>query len=319
MMKIPGFPPVSPDIGAMAARPDVAGLVKALGYPDPDIQWQAADALGALGPAATEALAAALGSRNRDIRIGAIEALAAQKSTGALPLLIETLSDRGSEIRWAAALALGSAGDARAIPPLAGALGDPDKYVRLGATHALQELGWEPGGADEWGLYLLGMMNWPALERMGRTAIPALEHALADRDPSVRAEAVGVIGRIGDPMGIRALTLALRDECEEVRWAAVRAAPSCGISPLHVPRWLQKRPRVRKHPVIAGMLNFLLPGMGYFYLGMWWGIVIFQLDVSATLWFFAYMGTEIAYEILFPIYVLLAVHAWYLSRRMPEA
>jgi HEAT repeat protein len=319
MPKLPFLSPAPPDIGAMAARPDVAGLVKALGYPDPDIQWQAADALGALGPAATEALAAAIGSRNRDIRIGAIEALAARKNTGALPLLIDTLSDRGSEIRWAAALALGSAGDARAIPPLVGVLRDPDKYVRLGAAHALQSLGWVPGGPEEWGLYLLGMTNWPALERMGRTAIPALEHALTDRDASVRAEAVEVIGRIGDPRGIRALTLALRDECEEVRWAAVRAAPACGISPLHVPRWIQKRPRVRKNPVIAGILNFLLPGMGYFYLGMWWGIVIFQLDVSATLWLFASMGTDIAYDILFPLYVLLAVHAWYLSKRMPDA
>ncbi|NYT06022.1 MAG: HEAT repeat domain-containing protein [Methanomicrobiales archaeon] len=298
---------------------DIPALIRALGHGDPGVQAQAAEALGSLGAAAAPPLAAALASRNRDVRIGAIEALGAIGTPDGVDALITACDDRTGEIRWAATIALGSAGDVRAVPVLVRLLADRNRYVRHGAAGALDQLGWEAASPDEWGRYLTATMNWPALERMGRDAIPALEHALIDPDPDVRRDIVDAIARIGDPRGIPAVTRALRDPAEPVRWAAVKAAPACGIAPLHVPRWYAQRPKERKNPIIAGVLNFLLPGMGYFYLGLWWGILIFQLDVSATLWLFAYEGTDVAYGLLFPVYVLLAVHAWQYARGMPDA
>ena len=65
-------------------------------------------------------------------------------------------------------------------------------------------------------------------------------------------------------------------------------------------------------------MNFLLPGLGYGYIGKWWGIMIFQIDVTATVWLYKYEGQGNSYGVLFPIYILLALHAWYLAKKMPD-
>ncbi|OPX64527.1 MULTISPECIES: hypothetical protein [unclassified Methanoregula] len=90
------------------------------------------------------------------------------------------------------------------------------------------------------------------------------------------------------------------------------------IPPLILPRGLYQRPRIQKNPLIAGFLNFLLPGLGYGYLGKWWGIMIFQIDITVTVWTFKEMGETNTYGLLFPVYFLLAIHAWYLAKNMPE-
>jgi hypothetical protein len=87
---------------------------------------------------------------------------------------------------------------------------------------------------------------------------------------------------------------------------------------MYLPRGLCQRPRIQKNPLIAGFLNFLLPGLGYGYLGKWWGIMIFQIDITVTVWLFKAEGESNTYGVLFPLYLLLAVHAWYLAKHMPE-
>jgi hypothetical protein len=62
----------------------------------------------------------------------------------------------------------------------------------------------------------------------------------------------------------------------------------------------------------------MLPGLGYGYLGKWWGIMIFQIDVTLTIWIFKIWGKTNTYSILFPVYLLLAIHAWYMAKMMPE-
>ena len=61
------------------------------------------------------------------------------------------------------------------------------------------------------------------------------------------------------------------------------------ISVAYSPR-PEPEPRLRKNPLIAGFLNFMLPGLGYGYLGKWWGIMIFQVDITLTVWLFKYQG-----------------------------
>ena len=87
---------------------------------------------------------------------------------------------------------------------------------------------------------------------------------------------------------------------------------------MHLPRGLSLRPRVRKNPSVAAFLNFVLPGMGYCYLGRWWGVLVFQVDVTATLWLYAFVGNQDTYGLLLPIYVILAIHGYYLAKKMPE-
>jgi hypothetical protein len=139
-----------------------------------------------------------------------------------------------------------------------------------------------------------------------------------DRDSGVRMQAIEILGSIGNGKAIPVLMRSLADENAEVRWKAVLASPKCGVSMIHLPRGLSRRPRTRKNPLIAGFLNFMLPGLGYGYLGKWWGVMIFQIDITATVWLFRYEGEAGTYGLLLPIYLILALHAWYIAQKMPE-
>lgn len=308
----------SGDIPVMKERRDIRGLVRALKSPDFAVQTEAAKALGTFGAEAMDDLLRALSKGNKDVKLGVIGALAVIRDPRSVGSLIVGLHDPGSEVRWQAAFALGEIGDARATGPLVTALSDPDKYVRYGAAFSLAKLGWKPATPEERAFYFAGMQEWKALADAGPDAIPALTVALFDRDPGVRRKAVGVLGEIGSAKAVPALTQALSDPNSEVRWAAVLGAPACGIDPLYIPRGISRRPRTAKNPLVAGLLNFLLPGLGYGYLGKWWGIMIFQIDITATVWLFKYEGQANTYGLLFPLYILLAIHAWYLASEMPD-
>ncbi|MFZ0674658.1 MAG: HEAT repeat domain-containing protein [Methanoregula sp.] len=318
-MNLPHLFAVKPqDIPVMKERRDIPGLIRALRSPDFSVQTEAARALGTLGAASRDDLIRALKKKHKDVRLGVIGALAVIRDPRSVDPLIAALRDTHSEVRWQAAFALGEIGDARAIGPLVAALRDPDKYVRYGSAFALAKLGWKPETAEERAFYFVGMQEWKALEWIGPEAIPALSGVLSDRDAGVRQKAIELLGSIGSEKAIPALMQGLADSNSEVRWQAVLAAPRCGIDPLFIPRGISRRPRTAKNPFIAAIMNFLLPGLGYGYIGKWWGIMIFQIDVTATVWLYKYEGQGDTYGLLFPLYVLLAVHAWYLAKKMPD-
>ena len=312
------FPQKKPDIAALATKKDIAGLIKALQFNDIAVQSQAAQELGSLGTAAMDVLVRGLKKKDKHIRLGIIEALTVIRNPQAVEALTETLKDQSSEVRWETAIALGEIGDERATGPLVHALKDQDKYVRFGAAFALAKIGWKPADDTEKAFYFAGMQEWKAVKMMGKSAIPALSHILNDRDSNVRQKVIGILGEIGDPDATPALVRSLGDENTEVRWSAVLSAPRCRIKMIHLPRGLARRPKMTKNPLIAGFLNFLLPGLGYGYLGKWWGVMIFQIDITATVWLFKYGGETNTYSILFPLYLLLALHAYYITTKMPE-
>jgi len=309
-----------PNVNRMKQRRDIAGLIRALRHRNFDIQWQAAEALSSLGTEAVDRLFSTLKSTNRDVRIGVIEALGEIKDSRAIQALIPLLNDPSSEVRWATAVALGEIGNAAAIPHLVGALQDVDEYVRYGAAIALEKLRWQPADDIERGYLYLGKQEWEQLEALGETAIKPLIRALKDKNADVRIKVVELLGRIGSPRSSSSLIRALSDENPDVRWKAVLAAPKCGISLLHLPRGVNKRPRKRKNPVAAALLNFVLPGQGYNYLGFWTplGDFIFEFDIAITLVMLTYEPEQLTYGLLFPIYALLGLHAWYIATKMPE-
>jgi HEAT repeat protein len=307
-----------PDIGAMKQRKDFRGLMKALRHRDPDVQFQASAALSSLGSEGMDHLLAGLKSWSKDTRLGIIEALGEMHNPAAVVPLILLLSDRNSEIRWEAALALGEIGDTRAVPPLKDALRDRDRYVRYGASAALEKLGWTPSDREEYALLLNGKQDWESLAEMGDAAIGPLSISATDLETAVRIQAVKTLGRIGDQKAIPALYRALRDVDGQVRWEAVQAASRAGVPVKFLPRALSKRTRTRKNPYIAGFLNFVIPGIGYFWLGKWWGVLIFQIDIYLTLWIYNIYGEFAALDILLPLYLLFGIHAWYIARSMPD-
>jgi HEAT repeat protein len=306
------------DISDMKDRGDYRGLIRALRSSDIDVQWRASTALAELGTEGMDHLLSGLRTRNKDIRLGIIEALGEIRDPRAVDPLISLLADRNNEIRWEAALALGEIGDLRAIEPLREALYDPDRYVRYGAAVALENLGWSPKNAEEYAFLLAGKQDWKALSLLGNPAVRALAQAAKDLEKSVRVSAIRTLGQIGDEKAIPAIFVALRDPEDQVRWEAVMAAQKCGISSKFLPRALSKRPRTRKSPLIAGFLNFVLPGIGYFWLGKWWGVIIFQIDIYMTVWIYQTQGEVAALDVLLPVYLILAIHAWYIARQIPE-
>lgn len=312
------FKAKKPNIESLTQKKDIHGLISALRFHDTQIQIEAAKALGSFGPDAIDHLIAALGTKNKTIKLGVIGAMTEIKSPKTIGPLMGTLSDENSEVRWQSAIALGEIGDPAATEPLRHCLQDPDKYVRYGAAIALMMIGWKPKDFEERAYYFAAMLEWKAVREMGKTAIPALISLLRDRDSSVRIKAVELLGATGDKSATSALMKSLGDENREVRWSAALAAPKCAIPLKSLPRGLARRPQAMKNPWIAGFLNFLLPGLGYGYLGKWWGTMIFQIDVMATVWLFMLQGESNSYLVVFPIYLVLGIHAWYITAKMPK-
>ena len=306
------------DIADMKKRKDFRGLIRSLRHRDLDIQWEASQALVGLGSEGMDHLLAGLSSQNKDIRLGIIETLGEIGDPHAIEPLVSLLNDENNEIRWEAALALGEIGDPRGIDPLKAALRDTDRYVRYGAAVALEKLNWSPTDSQEYAFLLTAKQEWDALFSLGNAAVSALSLVATDYEKGVRINAIHTLGKIQEEYAAPTIYRALSDSDDQVRWEAVMAAPKCGISPKFIPRGLAKRPPSRKNPLIAGLLNFALPGIGYFWLGKWWGLLIFQIDIYATLLIFKTKLEAAPWDYLLPIYLLLALHAWYIARQMPD-
>ncbi|HZD43613.1 MAG TPA: HEAT repeat domain-containing protein, partial [Methanomicrobiales archaeon] len=212
-----------PNIEAMVESRNIGGLMRMLRHKNPDIQWQAANALGNMGEDAFDHLLHGLGSGHRDMEIGIIEALGQIGNKRAVPNLSALLNDKSTEVRWAAAIALGELGDAAAVPALQQALQDTDKYVRYGAVLALDKLGYQPATDEERAWIHLGRQDWEELEKMGDPALAPLKRALKDKHADVRGRAVEALGKMGDPRALHVLMRSLGDENPGVRWKAVLA------------------------------------------------------------------------------------------------
>jgi hypothetical protein len=93
-----------------------------------------------------------------------------------------------------------------------------------------------------------------------------------------------------------------------------------------IPMAIARRPRVRKNPWIAALLNFIMPGYGYTYVGRWWGFTFWQCFLLATL-LVALFERPISRYIFWqpvpifvfsPLWLFFALHAYILARRLPE-
>jgi hypothetical protein len=226
--------------------------------------------------------------------------------------------DESIEVRWASAVGLGEIGDTTAIPALIRALQDPDKYVRYGAALALEELGWNPGTPEEYAYFLSAAQRWEQiLYHRAIPAAPFLQH-LHDTDPSIRAHAIEILGKLGSPDAKSACETVLRDINGDVRWKGILAFPDCGIPLMHLPLGLSRRKRERKSAFAACLLNFLFLGLGYNYLGFWWGLVLFQLNVTAIVILGLLIGPLIPYLASYAISGVAVVHTWFYVRRLPD-
>ncbi len=343
------FTPRKPDISTLAAKKEIDGLIRALRYPDFDIQWQAAAALGSLGTDAMDHLLSALHHHSTEVRLGIIEALGEIKDRRATPSLLQLLKDENHEIRWATAIALGEIGDLRALSPLVLSLLDPDKYVRYGAAIALEKLAWQPRNIGEKVYYYVGKQEWEQIRALGPEAVDPLLPLLKDSDAEVRTQVIEILGALGGDRAKRFCRVALSDGDTGVRWSAVLSGLKCGLSHKQLPLGVSRRKKMGKNPYIAGFLNFVFPGIGYQYSGTLpagAGFAIWQtylLSLLIVLLFingaFPVTGSKLAFfTVLYPFYgwldlptwetganvilygisVILGIHVWYRIKNAPD-
>jgi hypothetical protein len=168
-------------------------------------------------------------------------------------------------------------------------------------------------------LSLIARQEWSSLPALGRQAAGSLVWATRDRDPGIRARSVGVLGEIGGPGVGEACDPILRDPDGRVRWEATLAFPRCGIPLMHLPMGLARRPGPGKSPAIAAFLNLLFLGLGYNYLDRWYGLLLFQLNLTAIVLASLLTGPLIPYAVSYTLSLPLAVQTWYMARRMEEA
>ncbi len=315
------YPPKKPDIGALKRAGDIQGLINLLDHPDDDVVRKTIDALRDLSNSSTGPLEKiAVRRRNLAHKIGAIEALGAIRERSALLTLERVLgNDENIECRWAAALAIGAIGDAGSVPSLVKAMDDPSKYVRYGAATALEQIGWVPANDEDRLRYLIARQEWEKAVQLRNAPAEPLIRATKDNDPSVRIAALRAIGELERVDAGSACSAALQDPDSRVRWQASLALPRCGVSRLHLPITLSRWPR-SKDPRVAALLNFLFLGLGYNYLGKWWGLLAFQLFATANLIVLELTGANLPFLIIplfsIPYSIPFGVHAWFLGLKM---
>ena len=305
-----------PDIEALQAAQNIKALIRLLDHRNFDIQRRSADALGSLGAIATLPLLAALNNRKIAVRLGAIEALGSIRDPRSYKPLIYLLDrDKNPEVRWVAALALGSLGSPDAINPLVRALKDPDRYVRYGAAQALQMLSWVPQDDTHQAYYYIALQDWKRVAEIGAAATGPLIDILRDQNATTRGEIVEVLGEIGDASSQRACEMVLKDPSSTVRWKAILAAKKCGVPVTHLPWGLSKHPRTGQNPWAAAILNFLFLGLGYNYLGYWWGFLVFMSYMSILVLSQLELGPFIPYLVAYPVTALFAVQTFFMAKR----
>ncbi len=315
--------PKDPNLSRLEKKGRIDELIRMLGHPHPDIQWHASGALARIGEPAVTDLISALKSRKMPVRLGAVEALGMIGSKACITPLVKRLeTDKSNEVRWAAILALSRFGADAPILPFIAALRDPDKYVRKGAAEALDMLGWERDDVRLEVYYEISKQDWSRLHLLGEPAVAPLLEYLHDPDPLVRKNVVHTLGELHSPAAQAACSSALRDPDKRVRAQAVISFPECDIPLMHLPMGLAKRPRTKPNPLVAGLLNLLFLGIGYNYLGYWFGFLLFQVFLTTNLMAVALTGSPLPLlalpVITVPYSIPFALHAWYLGEQIPD-
>lgn len=308
-----------PDTGELKRAGDVPSLIRLLGSADPAVQWEAAEALGACGEHAVPALVAALKSSRVPVRLGAVEALGMIRDPRAAPPLITAAGhDRSFEVRYAAVIALGEIGSPGAIPSVLPLLRDPNRYLRYGAAVTLQKLGWEPANDSDRACLLIARQDWEQVRLLGPAAVPHLLQAFGGTDPSTREAIVTVLGQIGDRDAHAFCQAALRDSHPHVRWKAVLSSMNCGLAHHDLPIMVAARERTGPDPAAAALLNFLFLGIGYNYIGKWWGFLVFMAYMSVLVLAQLALGPFLPYLIAYPLTAVAGIHTYYLAERMSD-
>lgn len=310
----------SSDIPRLVATEDIPALIRLMGHRDCAVRLRATDALASLGSPPIEALFAALESLDSNIRIGAATALGSLHNPIALPLLIgRARQDKSVDVRMAALLAIGEIGDPAAIPFCRELLKDSERYVRYCAAVTLKKFGWDPRNHDEIAYYAIALQDWDKVAALGDAAAEPLRRMLKDNDPSTRIRLIDLLCQTGSPEAAAGCALALEDSRDSVRYMGLISSIRCGLSEERLPLLLARRERTGPNPAAAALLNFLFLGIGYNYIGKWWGFLIFMSYMTIIVLAQLQLGPFLPYLIAYPVTAIFAVQTFFEAKRIADS
>jgi len=130
-------------LGQIASANAVEALVAALGDPEPNVRFEAAEALVAIGPPAVPELMAGTNCPDGEARGAACYALGRLGDVAALGALAARLEDEDELTRAQAAWAMGELRQDAGVAALEGALADGSANVRRASALALARIGTE--------------------------------------------------------------------------------------------------------------------------------------------------------------------------------
>jgi HEAT repeat protein len=308
-----------PDIDNLIRTGNIPALIRLMGHADPTIRWKAARFLGESGPDHVSHVIDALSVPDAYIRLGALEALGAIKDKRAVRPVLDLLhSEKKIEVSWAAIIALGELGSPEAIPDLEHCLISDNRYIRYGAACALHNLGWKPTTDTDQIYYLIALQDWKSVRGFGPAAIKPLSVIYRHTDPDTRSTIVSLLGELGDAGAHTTCQMGLKDRDPHVRWTAVLASMNCGIRSIDLPPFVADRERTGPNPAAAALLNFLFLGIGYNYIGKWWGFPVFMAYMSILVLAQLYAGPFLPYLVAYPVTAVLGIHTYYLATRMSD-
>jgi HEAT repeat protein len=187
-------------LGEMREVDASEALAQALKSRDKQVRQNSIEALKKIGEPAVNSVVGAL--RETDSRAAAAEILAILGAP-AVPPLVQLLDDNNHFIRGKAAEVLGEIGDGRATKPLIGCVTDKQNYVRIKVAEALGKIG-----------------NVQATE--------PLVTLLSEGDKKLRLQVMIALGKLKSVKAVEPLARFLKDEDIDIRWRAVHSLEEIG-------------------------------------------------------------------------------------------
>lgn len=214
-------------IGRLRVPGTSPSLLKAVNDSQADVRYAAMRALGALKD---DSAVAALSDQLAFYKKGegawsALDALARIASKGSIPVFRERMADKDPFIRRAAIEGLARTADTESIDKLETlANTDESLAVRLATVYALQRMGRQDAGriVDLMSAKVMAQ-GQEYLVEIGTPVTPALLPRLQDPDADVREAMAEVLGIVGDASAIPALEAALKDRDPSVVAASKRS------------------------------------------------------------------------------------------------
>jgi hypothetical protein len=130
-----------------------------------------------------------------------------------------------------------------------------------------------------------------------------------------------MIDLLGDISRVQARNVCervLRDPDEGVRWRAVLASQKCGIPMTHLPRELSRRQKSGPNAIGSALLNFFFLGLGYNYIGRWWGFLVFMSYMTLITLAQLDLGPFMPFLIAYPVTAVFATQTYLMVKRESE-